>query len=432
MSTWVVVFSLSLCDIEQKGNIRKSQHRVQMMDQENDKKCIYCTRSGPFSDEHVFPAGMGGDDNDFLLVDLVCAECNTKVFSPLELSLMRRSPTGLGRKFLQSKTREKGKKATKPTIETKSHFIIDESGEFLEAEYDKDGNDIVLAQCIFKGDLINYTAHDRDNLKKMYAELFKNLNNETVELIVKKREPAVSYEVSTYEWREDEYVLSSTNSLPKAPKSGIWLEAMSRAQATMSPRFYQRSKGQLILKVGPQSKPTELLRSMRRTLPSMQAKQEDAAENSINQPVIHIEMPIDMHSTERAIAKIGVNFLTHNFGADFVRREEFDSVKQSIMTGSPELLFSAFGPEDEETILELFGSPPAQCHCLMLIGVPSDGSLCEIYFNAKLYGSGAYKVTLTQNLPLSNLFFPVYFLVHYEENRIEKLSMLEYQENMAY
>jgi hypothetical protein len=398
-----------------------------MMDQNNDKKCIYCTRSGPFSDEHVFPAGMGGDDKDFLLEDLVCADCNTTIFSPLELSLMRRSPTGLGRKFLQSKTREKGKRTTKPTIETKGHFIIDESGDYLEAEYDKEGNDIVLAQCIFKGDSINYAAHDRDNLKKLYSELSKHLNSSTVDLIIKKRELTVSYEVTTYEWGKDEYVLSSTVELPKAPKLGIWLEAMSSAQASISPRFYQRSKGQLVLKIGPQSKPAELLRSMRRTLPSMLAKQGEAAENSINQPVIHIEMPIDMHSTERAIAKIGVNFLAHTFGPEFVRRSEFDRVKQSIRTGRPELLFSAFGPEDEDTTVELFGSPPAQCHCLMLIGVPSDNGFCEVYFNAKLYGSRAYQVTLAQSLPLTDLFHPFYFLVYYEENRIEKLSMLEYQ-----
>lgn len=397
------------------------------MDQGNDKKCIYCDGSGPFTDEHVFPAGMGGDDCNFLLVDLVCAECNTVVFSPLELALMRRSPTGLGRKFLQSKTREKGSRTSSPTIETKSHFIIDESGELLEAEYDKNGNDIVLAQCIFKGKVINYTAHDRENLKKLYDELSKNLNCATVDLIVKKRDPVASYEVSTYEWGNDEYVLLTTRELPKAPKTGVWLETMDGTQVAISPRFYQRIKGQLVLKVGPLASPTQLLRSMRRTLPSMQAKREDATENSINQPVIQIEMPMDMHSTERALAKIGVNLLAHTFGADYVRRSGFDTVKLSIRTGSPELLFSAFGPEDNDTVVELFGSPPAQCHCLMLIGVPSANGLCEIYFNAKLYGSGAHKVILAQNLPLSDLFQPIYFVVNYEENQIERLSMLEYQ-----
>jgi hypothetical protein len=33
--------------------------------------------SGPFSDEHVFPAGLGGDDHRFLLKNLVCANRNT-------------------------------------------------------------------------------------------------------------------------------------------------------------------------------------------------------------------------------------------------------------------------------------------------------------------------------------------------------------------
>src|SRR4051794_23745756 len=42
--------------------------------------CIYCDSKGPFSEEHVVPAGLGGDDRDWLLKDCVCAKCNTTVF----------------------------------------------------------------------------------------------------------------------------------------------------------------------------------------------------------------------------------------------------------------------------------------------------------------------------------------------------------------
>ncbi len=45
--------------------------------------CIYCPSTGPFTDEHVVPAGLGGDDKDWLLKDAVCGVCNTTIFSPL-------------------------------------------------------------------------------------------------------------------------------------------------------------------------------------------------------------------------------------------------------------------------------------------------------------------------------------------------------------
>lgn len=61
----------------------------------NESICIYCDGAGPFSDEHVVCAGLGGDDKRFLLVNVVCARCNTDVFSPLELEALRSSPLAI-------------------------------------------------------------------------------------------------------------------------------------------------------------------------------------------------------------------------------------------------------------------------------------------------------------------------------------------------
>lgn len=389
------------------------------------KKCVYCASLGPFSDEHVFPAGMGGDDNNFLLIDSVCANCNTNVFSGLELSLMRRSPTGLGRKFMQSKTRERGAHTSKPTIETRNHFIVDESGRLLEAEDDKHGIETILAQCIFEGGKIHYTAQDSPHLLKLYKALETALNTPTIN-IIKKIGPKI-FDITTYEWIDDNYNLSKQETLNKPPSTGIWSATPSDNSKTYESRFFQRLKGQIVLKTQSSETHATLLRSMRRTLPSIQNKHIDAQPNTINNPLVQIEMSVDIPESERAIAKIGLNLFIHTFGATAANHAEFDQIKNSILTGCPELPFSSFGENTEETISDLFGNTPEKSHCAMLMAIPSTLGGRDIYFNAKFYGTGTHKVLLASNSTITELEYPIYFLINYETNKIEKLSMLEYQ-----
>lgn len=397
------------------------------MERSKNPSCIYCLSTGPFSDEHVFPAGMGGDDKNYLLVNLVCKNCNTGIFSKLELSLMRRSPIGLGRQFLQTRTRDRGSRSSSPTIETKNHFILDDKGRLLDAEYDNNGREVVLAQCIIEGEQILYSAQDTQHLKKMYQELSKVLEAPYTNLITKKRTDTVCYVVDTYHWANDEYKLISSETFNKPPASGIWLETFTGNQSSFSPRFFQRLAGQLGLRTASEMDFAKLLRSMRRTLPSMKSKQDKANSSSIEQPIVQIEMVIDAHGAERALAKIGMNFLAFTFGPSFISRPQFDNIKQSILTGSPELPFSSFGEEHESIVSDLFGNVPKHCHCVMLMHAPTDDGLCEIYFNARLYGSGAYKVLLAQQLPQTDLIPPIYFLINYEANTITAMSMLDYQ-----
>jgi hypothetical protein len=78
--------------------------------------CIYCGSPGPFSDEHVISAGLGGDDNRWLLKDCICCICNTDIFSKLETKFLRESPVGIARLFLQDRTRDQGNRTAPPSI----------------------------------------------------------------------------------------------------------------------------------------------------------------------------------------------------------------------------------------------------------------------------------------------------------------------------
>lgn len=397
------------------------------MNETNHSKCIYCKSTGPFSEEHVFPAGMGGDDKNFILLNLVCKNCNTGIFSKLELSLMRRSPIAIGRKFLQTRTRTKGLRTSRPTVETKTHFIIDEEGRLLEAEYDSSGKETILAQFIIEDGKIYYTARDQELLEKIYQNIRSTLDTPNINLIIKKKIDTVYFEIETYDWLDGEYKLSSTEVRKKPPVQGIWLENFSGHETDFPPRFFQKLSGQLILRTSSNIHPAKLLRGMRRTLPSMLIDKDEAVSNSIQQPIVQIQMEVDADGVERALAKIGMNFLAITFGPSFIDRPQFDSIKSSILTGNPELPYSSYGTNNAAAVRHLFGDIPEKCHCLMLIFIPTDDGLSEIYFNAVLYNTGAHRVFLAKKLPIAELTPPIYFLVNYETNTITPIPMLAYQ-----
>lgn len=75
----------------------------------DDNTCIYCNKLRPFTDEHIFPAGLGGDDRNFLLKNLVCGFCNSYFAKNLELTFMRSSEAALSRIFHQPAARKRKK-----------------------------------------------------------------------------------------------------------------------------------------------------------------------------------------------------------------------------------------------------------------------------------------------------------------------------------
>src|SRR5262245_1330648 len=109
--------------------------------------CIYCGSLGPFTDEHVISAGIGGDDSNWLLKGCVCGRCNTEIFSKLEAKVLRSSPLALARLFLQSHTRGRGGKTGTPSIQPQVTYYADDVSKFLlEQELGAGGQPTILPQ----------------------------------------------------------------------------------------------------------------------------------------------------------------------------------------------------------------------------------------------------------------------------------------------
>ena len=142
--------------------------------------CIYCGSKRAFSDEHVIPAGLGGDDAAWVLTGCVCSICNTDIFSKLETKFLRSSPVALARLFLQEKTRNRGSRTGAPSLQTKVTLVSDPgTGLLLAAEVGPQGQARVLPQIVAipaDGQVRTaVTGPDQDALSRFLSRMLASL-----------------------------------------------------------------------------------------------------------------------------------------------------------------------------------------------------------------------------------------------------------------
>lgn len=134
--------------------------------------CIYCDGPGPFSGEHVISAGLGADDDRFLLVDMVCRRCNTDVFGNLEREVLRSSPIAVARAFMQPHGRDRGKHTTAPGIQAQHKQMATASGYPDEVDFGMHAKPIVLPQLKMIGEKeFESSAASLDELRNFVTSL---------------------------------------------------------------------------------------------------------------------------------------------------------------------------------------------------------------------------------------------------------------------
>lgn len=390
------------------------------------KRCIYCDSEGPFTDEHVFPAGMGGNDRSYILKDTVCGKCNSS-FSKFETTLMRRSVVALARIFLQPSGRRKGEAPEIDTLETQ---VIDGRGRAIESDHS--GSQIeTLAQLIFIEDKISTTAKDTKNLEdflKTLSALF--LENEL--LIIKKlnQQKPWKFEVSTFKATNNNYIFDTKEVMPKPPKNGIWLSyggSLDNNKETIPPRIFRRKKGEIILKTHDSTLIGKILGSAKRMLPEIIENSENPTFAQINNPLVCITAESWSDDCNRAIAKIGLNLLIHHIGKESASNSAFAKIKQSICKAHPPPPFALL-PDQSNIKEDLFANIPKNNHCLLLAPLNISDSEIIILFSAILYGSIGVWAILSERADKEILPEPAYYLVDYIDNKIQTLNILDYTE----
>ena len=173
----------------------------------HDGGCFYCGNQGPFTEEHVVCAGLGGDDRAWLLKDCVCGTCNTDIFSKLETKFLRASPVALARLFLQPRTRDKTKRslgAAEGQLCRRTHG----TGILLEAELGAGGNSVILPQLVIvDAQQAAVTGPDAASVAVFLSDLQKALSDEVTLIEKAKQGFEVVYEATPLSWKDGGYAV---------------------------------------------------------------------------------------------------------------------------------------------------------------------------------------------------------------------------------
>jgi len=384
--------------------------------------CIYCDGPGPFSDEHVIPAGLGGDDNRFLLKDMVCKECNTNRFSPLELEFLRSSPLAISRLFEQRQGRKRGAKENNPKINASRKHIIDADGRSLEADFGANGRVELLPQLIRTDEkTINFHARNIETTSRMVEACRETLGSSVVCAFKHSTGGQEQTMSAVYEWESDTYVEKSRLASQKIRGDYIWLSFDDSIETIPGHNIslFQRMNGQLVLKTNNPDSIVDALNFFRKAV--AQLNLDSARESNIENPLVSMTSGFSIDVLPRVFGKIAFNILAHLVPREYLSHPEFAPIKQSIVTGEPRL---PFYPQELIAHFDklLKRLTPEGHHSFLVSAAPSPLGGFRVYVVAQLYGANVQLFMLGASLPRPPAKLPALLLVDYNEHRIRKLE----------
>lgn len=394
--------------------------------------CIYCGSSGPFNNEHVFCAGLGGDDSEFMLRNLVCQVCNTERFSPLEAEFMRSSPEAFARVFLQPRGRDRKKQNSGPKFRPESLNIFLPNGGGAEAEIKAGGQVLILPQFWLAENRLHGQCSEVAGLRQFIAELSALLELEALVVVTKSATKGRSqYGAVQYSWDGQRYTVTSRTSAFKAPKLCIWRDTGQASEPSESGgRIFRRSEGQVVFRTAGGMTDVEFLTVLRVNAPHLVAAADAAAPDlPLEQPSVRVRMRMNIGIRERVLAKIGVNVSTYIFGDAFIRQPCFDEVKAGILTGEPGIFCTEHRVDQmppDEFMTKLFTVIPRNHHVCILTALPIPGGGVELLFCVRLYGGILTMVRLARGLSLPVPETPVFLIVNYVEHQLRVIDAADF------
>lgn len=392
--------------------------------------CIYCKSNGPFTDEHVIPAGMGGDDKAWVLKGVVCGVCNTNIFSKLETKFMRASPLAMARLFLQPTTRLRGSRTATPTIQAAvSYFDDPETGFLLEQEF-SGSQPVVLPQVVAQPpNLVSVIANDVVSANGLVAEL--GAFGEMISIVEKVRDGIeVSFNETILNWSDDQYQYGETVRRTTVPKESVWLEPLTRpanhTTSLLPPRVFRRSKGGLVCRANSVGQAANLLACVRANHAQIVIPGATPA-RSFDRPSIHLNQVFDAKAYDRVLTKIGFNLCAHLFGANAVRGTAFDRARHYAHsgTGAVKKWPSVVANEQANTY------PLLAHHHLLIVtaSLPMDGEPGRVVLMMRFYNGPIEALIIAEGMDgIPACLEPIMIVADYENNKIERFSLAEFCE----
>jgi hypothetical protein len=393
--------------------------------------CIYCGSLGPFSDEHVVSAGLGGDDDHWLLKDCVCRVCNTEIFSKQEAKFLRASPIGIARLFLQDRTRDRGNRASAPSIQPNLTVYGDEAtGTLLAALMAEKGKTAILPQIVAlpRGDAVDIavTGSDIQSVRE-FLERFDGVLTDELVLIEKRRDGfEFVFDLTPLSWVVDAYRAGAPRVASTPEKDGIWIDALTRP-ATAGVNYllplavFQLPKGQIVCRAGSPAMACVLLSFLRQNPQIRQPGGVGATIALDERPGVHLRFAVDLAGYDRVLTKIGINLCAFILGLDLVRDPAFDRAVEYARSGIG-AVYKAPAVSDQ-----LLGPPLPDCHSMALCPAPGATGENAIVFLAQFYGGPWERFRLAEFAqPIDGLSLPIIVHVNYQNHRIERLTLEEH------
>ncbi|HEY5803343.1 MAG TPA: hypothetical protein VIT90_06620 [Lysobacter sp.] len=383
--------------------------------------CLYCGRPGPYSDEHVVSAGLGGDDSAWMLRGCVCSRCNTSTFSKLEAHVLKASPIGLARLFMQPTTRD----GQPPSpLQAYTTLQLSDDGPQLAGQLAASGQPELYAQVVFEKDESGTVSEhaigpDRPAIANLFGTLRDRLGDE---LVLIEKHAASSFTVTPLNWQVDRYRADVPSDLRKPPNRGIWFEPIRRPSSPESSEawsvFQNPRSGQLVGRAPDIHHLRAMLSLLRVDL--------DALEATLDQPVVagaaagggvNLQVKADLHAIDRTLVKIGLNLTAHLFAPGALRRVEFDAaVAYAIGEGA--------APRRAQLPSELLGPAIANRHvfCLSVDTDPKGNP--ALLFMARLYDAGPVEsFVLAQFVAAPPKLESTVVHVDYTANQFERMTL---------
>lgn len=402
------------------------------MNSRHDGGCIYCGSPGPFSDEHVVSAGLGGDDSAWLLKGCVCEICNTGIFSKLETKFLRASPVALARLFLQPQTRGRSSKKSMPSVQPHVSFHPDPaSGVLLEADLGPGGAGQILPQLVFvDAQRVGMSAQDGPSMSAFLSTLKQSMPDE-VTLIEKAREGfEVAYRLTTLGWADGAYSVRETATQSRPPKTGFWVEplvrpATARDGELLPPRIFQRLAGQLVCRADSTEQAARMLAVLRNVPEVWDSSSVSPPPLTEDQTGYHQRYAIDMAVYDRVFTKIGLNLVAKLLGLDLVRNDAFDSAMAHAREGIGGIY--KLPREASGQFAKLFGPALADKHVLALLSKTDRNGGASLIFLARLYGGPMEIIRLAEfDEPIPGLEQTIVVHVDYVDQVIKRQSLEEH------
>ena len=386
--------------------------------------CLYCGRLGPYSDEHVVSAGLGGDDPAWMLRGCVCSRCNTSIFSKLESHVLKASPIALARLFNQPTTRDR--KPPSP-LQARTTLQMTDGGPQLAGELAAGGQPMLFAQVVFEEgprgsitDNLALTGPDLAAIQRLFVAL-RDLLADQLPLIEKRA--ADAFTVTPLTWQCDHYHTNDPTQTRKPPSSCVWFEQVRTPRTTgmiEASSVFQRSSGQVVGRSSDIHHLSTMLSLLRSNLGSLVAMLDQPVAPTTAVPRMNLQVKADLEAIHRTMVKIGLNLTAHLFSPSVLRRAEFDAaVSYALGEGG--------APRRAQLPSQLLGPAIAERHVFYLSVNTDPNGNPALFFMARLYDVGPIESFVLAQFaaPAAGLESTVVH-VDYTTNQFEQMTLEEH------